>query len=44
MVAYRVNKNLDLQFNVLNLTDETIYGRLPCWRVRQRCTGALGRA
>jgi len=25
MVAYRVNKNLDLQFNVLNLTDETIY-------------------
>jgi catecholate siderophore receptor len=25
MVAYRVNKNLDLQFNVLNLTDETLY-------------------
>ncbi|AZL68975.1 TonB-dependent siderophore receptor [Pseudomonas oryziphila] len=25
MVAYKVNKNLDLQLNVLNLTDETIY-------------------
>ncbi|ROL71840.1 TonB-dependent receptor [Pseudomonas protegens] len=25
MLAYRVNKNLDLQFNVLNLTDETYY-------------------
>lgn len=25
MVAYRVNKNLDLQLNVLNLTDETYY-------------------
>ncbi|SEM53168.1 catecholate siderophore receptor [Pseudomonas sp. ok272] len=25
MVAFRVNNNLDLQFNVLNLTDETIY-------------------
>lgn len=25
MVAYKVNKHLDLQLNVLNLTDETIY-------------------
>lgn len=25
MVGYKVNKNLDLQLNVLNLTDETIY-------------------
>lgn len=25
MLAYKVNKNLDLQLNVLNLTDETIY-------------------
>ncbi|MDU9405495.1 TonB-dependent siderophore receptor [Pseudomonas sp. zfem004] len=25
MVAYKVNKNLDLQLNLLNLTDETIY-------------------
>ncbi|WP_279626610.1 TonB-dependent receptor domain-containing protein [Pseudomonas saponiphila] len=25
MLAYRVNKNLDLQLNVLNLTDETYY-------------------
>lgn len=25
MVAYRVNKNLDLQLNILNLADETIY-------------------
>lgn len=25
MVAYKVSKNLDLQLNVLNLTDETIY-------------------
>ncbi|WP_404941745.1 TonB-dependent receptor [Pseudomonas danubii] len=25
MLAYRVNKNLDLQFNVLNLTDKTYY-------------------
>lgn len=25
MVGYKVNKNLDLQLNILNLTDETIY-------------------
>ena len=25
MVGYKVNKNLDLQLNLLNLTDETIY-------------------
>lgn len=25
MLAYRVNNNLDLQLNVLNLTDETYY-------------------
>ncbi|MNF07981.1 putative TonB-dependent receptor BfrD precursor [compost metagenome] len=25
MLGYKVSKNLDLQLNVLNLTDETIY-------------------